>query len=67
MDKMVPKTTVPSYGHHSLSCDVANGTQIITMGGTFPNSSGYHAPSVGGTTSILDKILPITHLGARLF
>ena len=45
---MVPKTVIQSYGHHSLFCDVINSTQMITMGGTFPNSSDCDAPSLGG-------------------
>jgi hypothetical protein len=41
---------VPGIGapHHSLTCDVINGTQMIVMGGTFPDSSACDAQTMFG-------------------
>ena len=44
--KWYPQTTGASAPHHSLTCDIINGTQMIVMGGTFPDSSACDVPYV---------------------
>ena len=46
--KWYPTTSGTAYPHHSLTCNVVNGTQMIVMGGTFPNSTDCDAPTVYG-------------------
>jgi hypothetical protein len=40
-----------SFPHHSMTCNVINGTQMIIMGGTFPNSSQCDVPTIYGLHS----------------
>ncbi|KAF2188975.1 hypothetical protein K469DRAFT_684242 [Zopfia rhizophila CBS 207.26] len=46
--KWYPEAPGTSYPHHSLSCNVYRGSQMIVMGGTFPNSSDCDAAIVYG-------------------
>ncbi|OCL04949.1 hypothetical protein AOQ84DRAFT_106417 [Glonium stellatum] len=46
--KWYPTTSGTAYPHHSLTCNVVNGAQMIIMGGTFPNSTDCDAPGVYG-------------------
>jgi hypothetical protein len=46
--KWYPKTPVSPNPHHSLTCDVINGTQTIVMGGIFPDSNSCDVPNVYG-------------------
>jgi hypothetical protein len=34
--KMYPNTTIEQYPHHSSSCNVIDGSQMIIIGGNFP-------------------------------
>jgi hypothetical protein len=43
-----PKESSETFPHHSLSCNAINGTQMIIMGGTFPESDMYDTPAVLG-------------------
>jgi hypothetical protein len=45
--KLYPSDTLyTEYGHHSMTCDIVNGTQMIVMGGSFPDSTVCDAPVV---------------------
>ncbi|KAF2673245.1 hypothetical protein BT63DRAFT_151080 [Microthyrium microscopicum] len=46
--KWYPTAPGAAYPHHSLTCNVINGDQMIVMGGTFPNASTCDAPGVYG-------------------
>ncbi|ORX92787.1 hypothetical protein BCR34DRAFT_647580 [Clohesyomyces aquaticus] len=49
--KMFPDNAQPSTGsngHHSLTCNIINGTQMLVMGGTFPNSAACDVPAEYG-------------------
>ncbi|OCK82337.1 hypothetical protein K432DRAFT_472509 [Lepidopterella palustris CBS 459.81] len=46
--KWWPTTQGTAYPHHSLTCNVVNGAQMIVMGGTFPNYTACDAPSFYG-------------------
>jgi len=46
--KWFPADNSEANPHHSLTCNVVNGNQMIIMGGTFPNSSTCDAPNVYG-------------------
>ncbi|KAI9811507.1 MAG: hypothetical protein M1832_000882 [Thelocarpon impressellum] len=41
-----------AYPHHSLSCNVINGAQMLIIGGSFPTSSACDAPTVWGTHNL---------------
>jgi len=41
-----------SSPHHSLTCNIINGTQMIVMGGTFPNSSMCDIPTTYGQHNV---------------
>ncbi|KAH7400836.1 hypothetical protein DE146DRAFT_781627 [Phaeosphaeria sp. MPI-PUGE-AT-0046c] len=43
---------VPDHGHHSLTCDIVNGTQMIVMGGDFPDTDDCDAPPVLGQHNV---------------
>lgn len=46
--QMWPSPSQPffgGYGHHSLTCDIINGTQMIVMGGTYPSSDVCDSPN----------------------
>ncbi|KAH7066721.1 hypothetical protein BKA63DRAFT_571128 [Paraphoma chrysanthemicola] len=40
------------YGHHSMTCDIINGTQMIVMGGTFPSIDICDAPNAQGQHNV---------------
>ncbi|KAH7080975.1 hypothetical protein FB567DRAFT_595300 [Paraphoma chrysanthemicola] len=42
----------PRFGHHSMTCDIINGTQMIVMGGTFPSIDTCDAPEVKGQHNV---------------
>ncbi|PWY73122.1 hypothetical protein BO94DRAFT_627641 [Aspergillus sclerotioniger CBS 115572] len=42
--KWYPTTSEAGFPHHSLSCNVIDGAQMIVMGGTFPNSTACDVP-----------------------
>jgi hypothetical protein len=44
--KWYPTAPGTPYPHHSLSCNVVDGAQMLVMGGTFPNSTSCDVPSV---------------------
>lgn len=44
--KWYPTAPGVAYPHHSLSCNVVDGTQMLVMGGTFPNDTRCDVPSV---------------------
>jgi len=46
--KWYPTAPGTSYPHHTLTCNVVDGAQMLVMGGTFPNSSSCDAPTVYG-------------------
>ncbi|KAF2820057.1 hypothetical protein CC86DRAFT_245247, partial [Ophiobolus disseminans] len=40
------------WGHHSMTCDIVNGTQMIVMGGTFPLTTECDAPETLGQHNV---------------
>ncbi|KAF2398260.1 hypothetical protein EJ06DRAFT_558116 [Trichodelitschia bisporula] len=44
--KWYPTEPGQGYPHHSLSCTVVDGAQMLVMGGTFPNSTDCDVPGV---------------------
>ncbi|PWY89847.1 hypothetical protein BO70DRAFT_426286 [Aspergillus heteromorphus CBS 117.55] len=43
--KWYPTTPGADYPHHSMTCNVIDGAQMIIMGGTFPNSTACDIPT----------------------
>lgn len=41
-----------AYPHHSLTCNVINGAQMLIIGGTFPTSNDCDAADVWGTHNL---------------
>ncbi|KAF2463097.1 uncharacterized protein BDR25DRAFT_246528 [Lindgomyces ingoldianus] len=46
--KMYPASnqSQPSFGHHSATCNIINGTQMIVMGGSFPQTQFCDSPAL---------------------
>jgi hypothetical protein len=49
--KYYPSVAGTAFPHHSLTCNVINGTQMIIVGGTFPNSTSCDVSVVYGQHS----------------
>jgi hypothetical protein len=57
--KWYPTAPGPGSPHHTLTCNVVSGTQMLVIGGTFPASEACDAPEVWGTHNLnLGKIDP---------
>jgi hypothetical protein len=50
--KWYPTAPGPGSPHHSLTCNVINGAQMLIIGGTFPASNMCDAPAVWGTHNL---------------
>ncbi|PYI08655.1 hypothetical protein BO78DRAFT_297857, partial [Aspergillus sclerotiicarbonarius CBS 121057] len=50
--KWYPTTADPGFPHHSMSCNVIDGAQMIIMGGTFPNSTACDVPQNYGMHNV---------------
>ena len=58
-------SSAPAFPHHSLSCNVISGSQMLIIGGTFETSDACDAPSVWGTHNLnLGKDDPTNSLWA---
>ncbi|KAE8354609.1 hypothetical protein BDV28DRAFT_156106 [Aspergillus coremiiformis] len=64
--KWYPVAPGPGYPHHSMSCTVIDGAQMIVMGGTYPNSTDCDVPKVIGMHNMyLGKQNPQNAIWAR--
>jgi hypothetical protein len=50
--KWYPTDPGPGAPHHSLTCNVVNGAQMLIIGGTFPATDACDAPDVWGTHNL---------------
>ncbi|KAI9730989.1 MAG: hypothetical protein M1834_005450 [Cirrosporium novae-zelandiae] len=50
--KWYPTIPGTAYPHHSLSCNVIDNSQMLIIGGTFPNSSQCDVPQLYGTHNL---------------
>ncbi|QDS75309.1 hypothetical protein FKW77_001487 [Venturia effusa] len=46
--KWYPTEPGTAYPHHSLTCNIIDNTQMIVMGGTFPNATNCDVPAIFG-------------------
>ena len=50
--KYYPSLPIQAFPHHSSTCNIVNGTQMIVMGGTFPYSEQCDATNVYGQHNV---------------